>query len=276
MRRVLLFGLLAAWGLGLRAERSPLEEAGFPKADESSHVRVASGMDYYYYAYRNFCGGAQSISLLKIAGNKFRFELALCGEKRIPPSVFGQRERALAVINAGFFEFSTPPRPAMGLKHDGREIQPIAIANRPDAGMILFRNGQMVIASAYQAEMKNLADFPAVLPTLPLLLLEGRKREFADESYLTTPQPRSAIGMAPGNTVYFLVVDGRMAPAHGMTCNDLAEIFQKLQCTVAINLDGGGSAALWLKGGGIVSYPCDNKTFDHNGERNVNDAIVVR
>jgi exopolysaccharide biosynthesis protein len=45
-----------------------------------------------------------------------------------------------------------------------------------------------------------------------------------------------------------------------------------------MNLDGGGSATMWIKGKpdkGVVSHPSDNKLFDHKGERAVANAIVV-
>jgi exopolysaccharide biosynthesis protein len=45
-----------------------------------------------------------------------------------------------------------------------------------------------------------------------------------------------------------------------------------------MNLDGGGSAAMWIKGKphkGIVSHPSDNKAFDHLGERAIANAIVI-
>ena len=50
-----------------------------------------------------------------------------------------------------------------------------------------------------------------------------------------------------------------------------------LAYTRALNLDGGGSSTLWVRGesaGGFVSCPCDNKTFDHQGERAVANALL--
>jgi hypothetical protein len=33
---------------------------------------------------------------------------------------------------------------------------------------------------------------------------------------------------------------------------------------------------MWIAEKGVVNYPCDNKKFDHEGERAVSNAIVVR
>ncbi|WP_294558383.1 phosphodiester glycosidase family protein, partial [uncultured Bacteroides sp.] len=46
----------------------------------------------------------------------------------------------------------------------------------------------------------------------------------------------------------------------------------------ALNLDGGGSTALWLSGApeeGIVNFPCDNRNYDHQGERKVANFLYV-
>ena len=43
----------------------------------------------------------------------------------------------------------------------------------------------------------------------------------------------------------------------------------------SINLDGGGSATLWVEGYGVCNHPSDNKKFDHEGERIVTNAIVA-
>jgi exopolysaccharide biosynthesis protein len=43
-----------------------------------------------------------------------------------------------------------------------------------------------------------------------------------------------------------------------------------LGCESALNLDGGGSTAMWLKDRGVVNRPSDKA-----GERPVGNAIVV-
>ncbi|MFN7139367.1 MAG: phosphodiester glycosidase family protein, partial [Limisphaerales bacterium] len=43
----------------------------------------------------------------------------------------------------------------------------------------------------------------------------------------------------------------------------------------AINLDGGGSTTMWLRGKGIINHPSDNKKFDHEGARAIRTAVIV-
>jgi len=53
-----------------------------------------------------------------------------------------------------------------------------------------------------------------------------------------------------------------------MTLPELAEFMLQLQCEEAMNLDGGGSAAIWLNGK-IMNKPC----YGH--ERNTGNALVL-
>jgi hypothetical protein len=79
--------------------------------------------------------------------------------------------------------------------------------------------------------------------------------------------PRSAIGW--NDQFFFLItVDGRQPGLSvGMTIAELAEYLVKLGCKNGMNLDGGASASLWMKGR-TVSDPCQ-------GERPVANSLVV-
>jgi exopolysaccharide biosynthesis protein len=79
--------------------------------------------------------------------------------------------------------------------------------------------------------------------------------------------------------VILLTLDGRTAEASGMTLVQLADLMLLLKCTDAVNLDGGGSTTMFIKGkpyNGVVNMPCDNKIFDHAGERAVSDIIIIK
>ena len=74
---------------------------------------------------------------------------------------------------------------------------------------------------------------------------------------------RCAIGIiAPGHYV-FLVSNGRMKESYGLSLLNLAEIMKDLHCETAYNLDGGGSATMYLEDGTgnatglghLVNYP---------------------
>lgn len=78
------------------------------------------------------------------------------------------------------------------------------------------------------------------------MLLAGSK--LLTNPAVTNRAPRTAVGLA-GTKVWFVVVEGRQPPtALGMSHHELATFMQRLGCTEAMNLDGGGSSTLWYQG----------------------------
>lgn len=72
---------------------------------------------------------------------------------------------------------------------------------------------------------------------------------------LQTRHPRTALGWNRDH--YFMVeVDGRQKTSAGMSFAELAVYMAKLGCTDAINLDGGGSATLWVYGN-VMNSPSE-------------------
>lgn len=83
--------------------------------------------------------------------------------------------------------------------------------------------------------------------------------------------PRSALGLgADGRTLWLVVVDGRRPWSVGMSLVELGDAMRELGATEAMNLDGGGSSTLWVRGV-VVNVPSDP-----TGERPVGDALFVR
>ena len=82
--------------------------------------------------------------------------------------------------------------------------------------------------------------------------------------------PRTAIGISKdGTKVLLVVVDGRTKASAGMTLSELANLMIKLGAYNAINMDGGGSSTMAIKGK-VVNSPSDA-----TGERAVSNALVV-
>lgn len=63
--------------------------------------------------------------------------------------------------------------------------------------------------------------------------------------------------------------------ADGASIYETAYICHLFGMTDAINLDCGGSSALWTSTTGVISHPRDNRRFDHEGERTVPNLIAV-
>jgi exopolysaccharide biosynthesis protein len=80
--------------------------------------------------------------------------------------------------------------------------------------------------------------------------------------------PRTAIGWNDDH-LFLILVDGRQPGLSvGMSLTELANYFVKIGCKTAVNLDGGGSASMWLLGQ-TVSSPSEGR------ERPVANGVVI-
>ena len=89
--------------------------------------------------------------------------------------------------------------------------------------------------------------------------------------------PRTAIATLDKGRVLLITVDGRhRGKSEGMSAKELTQFIQKyFNPAYALNLDGGGSTTMWIKGEGVINYPTDNKRFDHYGQRRIRNYIMV-
>lgn len=116
------------------------------------------------------------------------------------------------------------------------------------------------------------AGWPGVLDTIggnPTLLEDGViTAEACDGSYFCDLNPRTGVGVTGSGRILLVTVDGRQEKSVGMTPVQFAELMQHLGATWALNLDGGGSTAMWVEGE-IVNRPSDVP------ERAVGSALLV-
>jgi hypothetical protein len=82
---------------------------------------------------------------------------------------------------------------------------------------------------------------------------------FPDRGDMRDRHPRTAMGLTEDRQTFILaVVDGRNSPTSvGMYGAELAVLMADLGAWQAFNLDGGGSSAMWLQGGGYLNNPSD-------------------
>ncbi|HEV2756310.1 MAG TPA: phosphodiester glycosidase family protein [Actinomycetota bacterium] len=114
--------------------------------------------------------------------------------------------------------------------------------------------------------------WPGVIETIggnPTLLEDGAiTAEDCEDSYFCDRNPRTGVGVTPSGKVLLVTVDGRQERSVGMTPVEFAKLMEHLGATWALNLDGGGSTAMWVEGG-LVNRPSDNP------ERAVGSALLV-
>ncbi len=84
--------------------------------------------------------------------------------------------------------------------------------------------------------------------------------------------PRTAIGYISPLHYVMVVSDGRTSESAGLSLLQLAEILQKLGCTEAYNLDGGGSTTMYFNGE-VINNPTTNGRKE--SERSVSDIVYI-
>jgi hypothetical protein len=149
------------------------------------------------------------------------------------------------------------------------------------AGMVLAArqagNGADAIKAMRAGDTVRLAWSPGwsgvmdMVGGMPVLVSDGTVVAKNDcHTYFCERNPRTAIGITAEGKILFVVVDGRATGLSiGMTLQGLAREMVSLGATWAVNLDGGGGSAMWVKGSGIVTRPSDGS------ERPVTNALVV-
>lgn len=203
-------------------------------------------------------------------------------------SDFALRSNALAAINGSYFNMSSG-EPVCYLRINGMEWG----RNTPGRGdttnrkyyqyatLRLLRNGKprLLVPDSIRNAEAALRD-SNVMTAGPMLLFHGTAvKQKLDRRFVTDRHNRTALGIKPDGTVLLVVVDGRAKKeAEGLSLPELARVMRWLGCSDAVNLDGGGSSTMYVKGrglDGIVNHPSDNCRFDPQGQRPVANAIVV-
>jgi len=94
--------------------------------------------------------------------------------------------------------------------------------------------------------------------------------EQAREGFATERHPRTLVGVARDGRVWLITVDGRNpALSLGMAFSDLQNLARLAGLSEALNLDGGGSTTMVVRGA-VINHPSDP-----TGPRKVSDAILV-
>lgn len=226
----------------------------------------------------------QNINILIINLNKRDLFLSYNSEKNIIVSKQADEAGALAAVNAGFFNIKDGG--SATYIRTGGKIADTDTAKKwkrnsnMTGSLLVDKNGNVAIEETEtNSWYDSHPEYPEVLVTGPLLISGKGKIKLPSTALVINKHPRTTIGKRGTHKVILLTLDGRTDQARGMTLNELADFMLLLHCKDAVNLDGGGSTTMWISGNpfnGIVNMPCDNKKFDHAGERAVSDIIIIK
>jgi uncharacterized protein YigE (DUF2233 family) len=220
-------------------------------------------------------------------------------------SSFARRTGACVAVNGGYFRLGNFPASAVGLlvqngrtvaaptTHQVREGVRYRTARaalgfdahgRPE---IVWAGGDSLRLVAHAAPVPARMGAPAdTLPpgrpwqpraamgAGPMLVRGGNVRVTAAEEVffgtsIPATHPRTAAGVTADGALVFVVVDGRQAQSRGADLNELARLMQQAGARDALNLDGGGSSALVVRGVRL------NRPTGGTVEREVMNALVA-
>ena len=163
-----------------------------------------------------------------------------------------------------------------GFRNDGYVIRNGVLYRDVSSGnedLVIDSEGNFSIIEESEISAQELLNAGAwqVLSFGPALVNDGEITVSAGSEVAKsmTSNPRTAIGQVSELHYIVIVSDGRTSESAGLTLEELATLFQERGCTVAYNLDGGGSATMWFNGE-IVNNPTDGRSY---GERKVSDIV---
>jgi hypothetical protein len=102
----------------------------------------------------------------------------------------------------------------------------------------------------------------------PLLIQDSEVVAKECSEALCRRNPRTAIGVNAKGQILLVVIDGRREGSRGVTLVELAQVMRGLNAVNALNLDGGGSSTMVVKGK-VMNVPSDGN------ERKVSSAVLV-
>jgi exopolysaccharide biosynthesis protein len=174
-------------------------------------------------------------------------------------STFAQEYGADIAINANFFA-GTSCGLAMG---DGR-VWRDSYAEQCDATIAFAPNGSGWRAEVFDTEgwyRRTPVSWPTQIVSGMPILLHGGSVYFDEHepNGMYRTHPRTAIGLAADrSTLVLAVIDGRRAGLPGVTSLEMIPLLEEFGVADALNLDGGGSSALFIRAeGGVVNRPSD-------------------
>ena len=142
--------------------------------------------------------------------------------------------------------------------------------------LVIYSDGKWEIIDENNTDLENLLNNGAynVLSFGPALINNSSVSVSTNDEVdkARRDNPRTAIGKINDNYYVFVVSDGRTTESTGLSLYQLAIFMKSLGCSVAYNLDGGGSSTMYFNGEVI-----NNPTSGHGGikERSVSDIVYI-
>jgi exopolysaccharide biosynthesis protein len=259
-------------------------------------VELGNGLQWksYHFNQRELFASNQHVSILqtKLNNKNIQFTFGSADiqvsegdtlRKLKPTSVLAMENNALGAVNGGFFH--TKGGGSVDFIKINKKILDSAsysvMKDMPEhsiAAITIDNNRIEIVKGGEKYHWEKSLPQHNILVTGPLLIHNNEEQELRVNAFNNNRHPRTCVCITNDENLLLITVDGRNAMAQGMNLHELTYLLKMLNCKDAINLDGGGSSTMYIKGqpfDGVVNYPCDNKQFDHLGERAVSNVLMI-
>ncbi len=185
-------------------------------------------------------------------------------------SKIAEDNNAILAINGDFYSARSGYVIRNGVLYSDR------IASKDQEDLVIYADGSMEVIMEGNITAQELLDNGAVQVFCFGPALVTNHRVVADEDEEVDQHmesnPRTAIGWISDTHYVFVVSDGRTDESEGLTLRQLADFMKGLGCSVAYNLDGGGSSTMYYNGE-VINNPTTNG--DKISERKVSDIVYI-
>ncbi|HEY5371302.1 MAG TPA: phosphodiester glycosidase family protein [Hanamia sp.] len=259
-----------------------------PLKSNWSKKEVRPNVHLYYQQFSSLFNSPEYINVLDVnlRDTSLHLKIAFSDSLLIKTSDFGKSNKAIAGINGNFFNTHKGGSVCF-LKIDNHIINYTAydlngtlfLPWLDTAALAITNKGMsIIIKPAISGWKQSLDEYPTIISSGPLLIVHKKIVSQQTHRFNDTRYSRTGVGFTKNHHLLLVTVDGNTKESAGVTIAEFAKIFKALKCTSALNFDGGGSTTMWINGApdnGVISHPTDNKTFDHEGERKVGNAILL-
>lgn len=199
------------------------------------------------------------IHIVEYGSSQYESYIGVSPNSKYTVEKFGNKVDALVAINGGYHGFNSPEQrgPITKLQIDNQVIVPynnLTILAQNGLSANHINSILSIDSSRHHVSIGSTEEGTSYIYSGPLLLQNSIKTSLDDTKWTNTRNPRTVV-CTRGERILFIAVDGRRKGVSGMTLGELQSLLVDVGCENAINMDGGGSTTMYIKGYGIVNTP---------------------
>lgn len=268
------------------------DSVAFLKADwKVSKLDKGIVWKQFHFNEKQIFQSNQYINILeaKLKNRKVRFALLSADsvntspKKLLKTSQIAQKSNAFAAVNGTFFDTKRFGSVDL-IKINGqildttRWVKTASGAEHQLSAITIHHNKVAIVKGRNESGWDKELRAENVMVTGPLLIFEGKPESLKKVPFNDSRHPRTCACITYNKRLLLITVDGRTNQSYGMSLPELTRMLTWLGCKDAVNFDGGGSTTMYIANqpdSGVVNMPCDNRQFDHFGERAVSNILAI-